>query len=174
MNDLIATVRTILTVIPENWTRMAQTIPADLLWQPPAPGEWSAMECLHHLTATEAVFAFRLSCFLEGRAEFPGYNPDSDEARIDPRATPVALASEFASRRLASLGALSQVTAAHLGRRALHAELGPVTLGEMLHEWGAHDLNHTMQAERALIQPLIQGSGPWQPDFADTKIPRGS
>jgi hypothetical protein len=26
----------------------------------------------------------------------------------------------------------------------------------------AHDLNHTVQAERALMQPFIAGSGPWR------------
>ena len=45
-----------------------------------------------------------------------------------------------------------------------------MTLGELLHEWAAHDLNHTVQAERALMQPLIQGSGPWQLYFADHKL----
>ena len=33
---------------------------------------------------------------------------------------------------------------------------GPSTRG---HTWAAHDLNHTMQAERALMQPFIAGSG---------------
>ena len=114
MNDLLTTVRSILTVTPENWTRLAQSLPDDLLKRPAASGQWSALECLHHLTATEAVFAFRLTCFLEGRAEFPAYNPDSEEARIDHAATPVDLAAEFTSRRRASLGVLSQVTPAHL------------------------------------------------------------
>ncbi len=44
---------------------------------------------------------------------------------------------------------------------------GMVTLGEMIHEWAAHDLNHTIQAERAIMQPLIQESGPWRIFFKD-------
>jgi hypothetical protein len=32
----------------------------------------------------------------------------------------------------------------------------------MVHEWAAHDLNHTVQAERALMHPFIAGSGPWR------------
>jgi len=35
-----------------------------------------------------------------------------------------------------------------LMRTALHAELGKVTLAEMLNEWIGHDLMHTVQAER--------------------------
>jgi hypothetical protein len=42
-----------------------------------------------------------------------------------------------------------------------------VSLSELLHEWAGHDLMHTVQAERALMQPFIQGCGPWQPYFRD-------
>ncbi|OGO38171.1 MAG: hypothetical protein A2W35_08605, partial [Chloroflexi bacterium RBG_16_57_11] len=168
------TVRAILTITPEKWTRLCQVLPDGLLRRPAIPGQWSALECLHHLTAAEAVFAFRLNCFLEGRSEFPGYDPNSAEERIDPAATPAALSAEFNRRRAASLQALAKVTEAHLERRARHAELGPVTLGELLHEWAAHDLNHTIQAEHALMQPLILGSGPWQPSFADHLLAQGA
>ena len=174
MNDLLTTVQAILAMTPEKWTRLCQALPTDLLQRPAAPGQWSALECLHHLTAAEAVFAFRLNCFLEGNSEFPGYNPESAEERIDPAATATSLSAEFNRRRSASLQALAKATEAHLGRRAHHAELGPVTLGELLHEWAAHDLNHTIQAERALMQPLILGSGPWQPFFADHLLDQGA
>ena len=167
MSNLITIVRAILTITPEKWARLCQALPSDLLRRPAAPGQWSALECLHHLTAAEAVFVFRLNCFLEGCSEFPGYDPNSAEERIDPADTPAALSAEFNWRRSASLVKLSQVTEAQLERRAHHGELGPVTLSELLHEWAAHDLNHTIQAERALMQPLILGSGPWQPSFAD-------
>jgi hypothetical protein len=42
-----------------------------------------------------------------------------------------------------------------------------VTLSEMLHEWAGHDLMHTVQGERAILQPFIEGCGPWKPYFAD-------
>jgi hypothetical protein len=44
----------------------------------------------------------------------------------------------------------------------MHPELGRVTLGELVHEWAAHDLNHTIQAEQSVMQPFIAGSGPWR------------
>ena len=37
-------------------------------------------------------------------------------------------------------------------------------------EWAAHDLMHTVQAERALLQPLIGGSGPWRLYFKDHDV----
>ena len=69
--------------------------------------------------------------------------------------------------RAESLAALAEVQPADLDRRVRHQELGPVTLGEMVNEWAAHDLNHTVQAERALMQPFIRDSGPWQVYFQD-------
>ena len=48
--------------------------------------------------------------------------------------------------------------------------LGSVTLAEMLHTWAAHDLNHTVQAERALMQPFLLGCGPWRTFFRDHEI----
>jgi hypothetical protein len=45
-----------------------------------------------------------------------------------------------------------------------------VTVGELLHEWAAHDFDHTIQAERALMQPFLRGSGPWQIYFAANRI----
>jgi hypothetical protein len=41
-----------------------------------------------------------------------------------------------------------------------HAELGLVTLDELIHEWAAHDLMHIIQRERALMQPYIADCGP--------------
>jgi hypothetical protein len=76
--------------------------------------------------------------------------------------TPAGLAGEFARLRRASLDALACLTPDDLDWRAVYQELGPVTLSEMIHNWAAHDLMHTVQAERALMQPFIQGCGPWQ------------
>ncbi|MGW8252050.1 MAG: hypothetical protein ACWGO1_15525, partial [Anaerolineales bacterium] len=68
------------------------------------------------------------------------------------------------------LALLETLTPADLPRTAVHAELGVVTLEEMLNEWAAHDLMHTVQAERALMQPYIDGCSPWQVFFTDHMI----
>ena len=46
-------------------------------------------------------------------------------------------------------------------------------MDELLNEWAAHDLMHTVQAERALMQPFIQGCGPWQHYFQDHVVRSG-
>jgi hypothetical protein len=77
------------------------------------------------------------------------------------------LLQDFLGLRIDSLTTLEKVRPADLSRTARHAELGLVSLSEMLHEWAAHDLMHTVQAEKAIMQPLIQGSGAWKVYFTD-------
>lgn len=67
---------------------------------------------------------------------------------------------------------LAEVSLADLSRQARHQELGIVSLSELVHEWAGHDLMHTVQAERALMQPFIQGCGPWQAYFRDHLVGR--
>lgn len=66
-----------------------------------------------------------------------------------------SLAEDFRRLRAESLIGLCAVTDQDLERTARHEELGLVSLGEMIHEWAARDLNHTIQAERAMMQPFI-------------------
>ncbi len=37
-------------------------------------------------------------------------------------------------------------------------------------EWSALRLMHTVQAERALMQPFMPGCGPWRPFFRDHEV----
>jgi len=77
------------------------------------------------------------------------------------------LAADFARHRAENLAALEKINALDLARTAQHSELGLVTLGQMLNEWAAHDLAHTIQAERAMMQPFLAGCGPWRESFKD-------
>ena len=83
---------------------------------------------------------------------------------------PGEIAATFAQLRTRSLEALAKVTDKDLNLTAVHSELGTVTLEQMLHEWAAHELMHTVQAESALMQPFIAGSGPWRGYFADNEV----
>ncbi len=163
MNDVLAHARVLLAATPQRWLALAETTPHDLLARQPLPGEWSALECLQHVVDTEPIFVVRIEAILAGRA-FPGFDPDAQKK------TPgdaLAVAQEFARLRSDTLATLAKVTPADLERRGHHQELGSVTLSEHLNEVVAHDLMHVVQAERALMQPFIQASGPWQPYFAD-------
>jgi hypothetical protein len=166
MSGVLEQVMAVLSTTPERWERLAGSLPAELLRRKPAAGEWSAMDCLQHLVDTEGgVFPVRVQHFLHGE-DLPYFNPDQQGSQAG-EVQPIALAQAFSRLRDASLQLLGELTAADLSRSARHQELGPVTLEQMLYEWAGHDLMHTVQAERALMQPFILGCGAWQPFFAD-------
>ena len=172
METLVVQVKAVLSTTAIHWKNLTETLSADVLTRRPAPGEWSAIECLQHLVDTERlVFPVRLQALLAGR-DFEAFNPDAQGTATAEIKTPADLAAEFARYRSANFTALAQVTDLDLSRTARHSELGVVTLAEFLHEWAAHDLNHTVQAERAMMQPFIAGCGPWRGYFADHDIAR--
>jgi hypothetical protein len=54
------------------------------------------------------------------------------------------------------------LAARDLARPGLHPELGPVTLGQLLATWVAHDLNHVGQITRVMANRYRQEVGPWR------------
>ena len=168
MDTVLESMRALIATTPARWLSLVQALPGELMALPPADHEWSALDCLQHLVDSEMVFQFRVQAFLDGR-DFPDFNPDSDGSRPGAQA-PLALAEEFARLRSASLLMLERLSPADLERKARHSALGMARLDEMAHNWAAHDLNHTVQAERALMQPFLRACGPWQVYFQDHVI----
>jgi hypothetical protein len=165
MPSLIPAVRSMLVATPARWTALAG-VDAGLLARPPAPGEWSALQCLRHVVDTEVVvFRARVVAIREGR-DFAAFDPDAEGGTDVVDGSMADLAAELVGLRAASLEILDGVSEGDLDRTARHAELGPVTLRELLNQWAAHDTMHVVQAERALMQAFIPGSGPWRFYFA--------
>lgn len=159
----VAPAAALLRTTPERLRTLVESTPGDLLRRPPRPGEWSALQCLEHMADTETrVFARRFAAFLAGEPEFPNFEPTAG-GDTDPE----ALVAAFAEARRQNLETLDRFTEADLERRARHARLGEVSLWTQVQEWAAHDLNHVIQAERALMQPFIADSGPWRSSFAE-------
>lgn len=169
--EIIEWVLTVLKTTPLRWTNLMGSLPAELLTRQPLPGEWSAVECLQHLIDVEEhVFRFRVQCLLDGKDRFPGFFPDEEGSKLDDNPDFAGLAAQFARMRQESFPVLSLITPDDLSREAVHGELGLVTLENLLNEWAAHDLNHLVQAERALMQPFIQDCGAWQLYFTDHAV----
>jgi hypothetical protein len=78
--------------------------------------------------------------------------------------TLASLLDEFALLRAQNLRELAalQLTPADLDRRGRHPELGPVTLGQLLATWVAHDLDHVIQISRTLGRQYSDAVGPWR------------
>lgn len=170
MADILTLTKTVLKTTPRRWISLAESLPAELFRLVPKPAEWSAFDCLQHLVDTERmVFPARVGHLLRGE-DFPDFDPDAAGTKPSGDRTAEALAKEFRRLREGSLSILSKVGPSDLQRKARHQELGVVTLEELLHEWAGHDLMHTVQGERAIMQPFIKGCGPWIPYFADHVI----
>lgn len=161
MSDSLTYTRAILQTTPARWRALVETLPAELLQRPPAPGEWSAAQCLQHLVDTEReVFAQRIRAIQAGD-DFMPFEP-ALSADTPP---PAELVAQFESLRSDNLKVLDSVQPGDMDKQANHPNLGPVTMDHLIYEWGGHDLMHLVQAEQALMQPFILGSGAWQPLF---------
>jgi hypothetical protein len=62
---------------------------------------------------------------------------------------------------LAALEAM-RLTDGDLARRARHPDFGPVTLGQLLATWVAHDLGHLAQIARVMAKRYAAAVGPWR------------
>jgi hypothetical protein len=155
--------KAVLSTTPARFLSLTNALPLDLLTAQPAPNEWSALECLHHLVVLErSAQPGRITAFLT-QTPFPVVDFAAAKAEIPT----VSLAAEFELCRAASLVLLDQVTEADLALELGHPTFGLITLEMFLHHWTAHDLMHTVQAERALMQPFIKGVGPWRGNYND-------
>jgi hypothetical protein len=169
MTDVLDSARRLLSTTAGRWLSLVEAAPDELLRRPPAPGEWSAADCLDHLLLAErAVFGARLRAVLEGR-DLVTFDPDAPH---DPALehAPREVATALAAERAENLAVLSDLTPADLERTGRHPEYGMIALRVVLNTWAAHDLQHTVQAEEALMQAFIPGTGPFRPRFADHEL----
>ena len=116
-------------------------------WRP-APGEWSANECVGHLLEAERRgFAGRIRHILaEDRPTLATWDqPAVAAARRDDLRDGRELAAEFVALRADSLTLVGSLTSADLGRVGIHPEVGELRVDELLGEWVHHDRNHVRQ-----------------------------
>ena len=121
MTDLVSRTIAVLRIDADRWRALATGLDRELLARPPAPGEWSALQCLGHATDTEAaVFAARVRAIQAGQAVLAGFDPDSMSTPITGATDPLALAERHAVLRAESVALLGTVTEADLDRTARH------------------------------------------------------
>lgn len=131
----------------------------------PAPHAWSPLEIVGHLIHGELDdWIPRARIILDrGEAEpFPPFDREGYRRLVEGRAIDELL-EELTLRRRESLAALDGLAlrAADLDRRGTHPELGPVTLGQLIATWAAHDLAHFEHAAEVMAKRYREAVGPW-------------
>lgn len=135
----------------------ATTVVAELLalgdqagWRP-APGEWSANECVGHLIEAERRgFAGRIRTILAAPSRKPAMLEGWDEravavARRDHLRSGAELAAEFDALRADGLELVRGLRQGDLARVGSHPDVGQLRVDELLGEWVHHDRNHVRQ-----------------------------
>jgi hypothetical protein len=133
----------------------------DDLGTPPAPGEWSALECLAHVTGAEIVMSGRYRWILaHDEPPLIGYDQDLWVSRLPKdREDPSQLLGLFEALRAANLRLWDGSTEAERARYGLHAERGPESFDLSFRMIAGHDRIHADQAHRALATVRGAGSG---------------
>ncbi len=125
------------------------SLPAAVATWHPAKGEWCANECAGHvIEAEKRGFAGRIRIILGADdPDLPGWDRTSiAHARNDCARQPSELATELSTQRAESVAMIRSLTADKLARGGNHADVGRLTVNELLHEWVHHDGNHLRQA----------------------------
>lgn len=169
MIDLVRDINAILRIDLDRWRAIA-SLGRNTLDHRPEPGEWSALECLIHAADTEALFGHRMRAILDGAETFPAFDPDTQSTPVESVVDAADVVERLERRRTINEAILGLITEADLERGSRHAELGPVTLRQLVNEYPAHDLMHLVQAERAMMQPYIRATGPWRHYFVQHDV----
>lgn len=144
----------LLRGLPEFWTRQGE-------------GEktWSAFDVVGHLIHCEVddwmPRARRILAEGESRP-FDAFDRWGHVRLVEGKSL-AELLGEFAARREANLEELRawKLGAEDLEKRGAHPALGPVTLGQLLATWAAHDLNHLHQMARVMAHQYREEVGPF-------------
>lgn len=83
------------------------------------------------------------------------------------------LLDEFERLRMENLASLKalRLTSEQLAKHGTHPSLGPVTLGNLLATWVAHDLNHIAQIAKCMATQYDDAVGPWREYVGVLKTP---
>jgi hypothetical protein len=121
-------------------------------WKP-APQRFCIAEVMAHVCEVETqVFRARLARMVnEDRPQLDAYDQEAIGAAggYAGRNVHESLAA-FRQHRLDNLAYMRNLPAATEVRVGLHAELGPITVGQLLNEWAFHDLGHIRQMAELL------------------------
>jgi uncharacterized damage-inducible protein DinB len=149
-----AILRVWLLDLPDSWTRTNE-----------GPETWSPFDIVGHLIHGERTdWMERVELILAHGDSRPFIPFDRFAQFKASRGKSLAeLLDTFAELRDSNLIRLQslRLKPQDFARPGSHPELGPVTLGQLLATWVAHDLNHLGQIARVMGRQYTDAVGPW-------------
>lgn len=116
------------------------------------PHGWNTVEILCHLRDFDTIFRERAALMLQ--QDNPALRAYDHEVLVIERAYATqnlhAVLAELVASRQKSLEFFEPLTEAQWNRPGLHAERGPITLDDIVVQFGMHDLDHIEQITRIL------------------------
>ena len=147
-------IEAMLRGLPPAWTRVTE-----------GPRTWSPRVIVGHLVhGEETDWIPRARLILEhGEARpFTPYDRFAQFRRFKTTPLPV-LIRKFRRARAQNLRVLKgwNLTRRQLRLTGTHPEFGPVSLGQLIATWVAHDLGHVVQIARVMAKRYKTDAGPW-------------
>jgi uncharacterized damage-inducible protein DinB len=126
------------------------------------PDTWTVDGTLAHIVHIEPLWMDRLRHVSEhaDSSPFPLVDRTDHLATVGDRSA-AQLIDEFESLRVESLRELGDLDFDPV-RPGIHAELGPVRMGQLLAAWVTHDHNHIGQMVKAMAKQYRDAIGPWR------------
>ena len=151
-----ATLNAMVGGMPETWLRLNE-----------GSGTWSCYDIVGHLIHGEMTDWVPRARMILDDGETRAFEPFDRFAQFrEDQSRPIgALLEQFAFLRTENVKVLDdmRLTPEDLARRGTHPELGPVTLGQLLSTWVAHDMSHIAQVARVTAKQYCHEVGPWKP-----------
>jgi len=144
----------LLRDLPESWIRADE-----------GPNTWTAFDIVGHLIHAEQSDWIPRAAMIVQHGESQTFKPFDREAQKEKSLGKSLgnLLDEFTEARAESLTQLRSMNLRpeDLDRRGRHPVFGPVTLGQLLATWAAHDLTHLHQLSRLMAHQYREAVGPW-------------
>lgn len=156
----------ILERTPNLIAQLLEDLPEDWIYKNEGPNTWSPFDIVGHLIHGEKTdWIPRMEIILSSADDktFPSFDRFAQFQASKGKSLPQLLA-EFEQLRAQNLERLRarKLSQDDLAKTAIHPELGPVNLEQLLATWTVHDLNHIGQISRVMARQYSAEVGPWK------------
>lgn len=136
-------------------------------WKPD-PAQWSIVEVVNHLADEEREdFRARLDATLHHPGSWPPIDPQGWPVSRRYNERPLGESLErFLAARAESLVWLDELGDPDWSRAYQHPSIGPISAGDLLTSWVAHDLIHVRQINRLHRDWLVASLSDHSPRYA--------